>query len=935
LFKHFWYLGIILILAAVAGWYVWKEPTRQGLDVKGGIRMTLRAKLEDLSEAERRQWNQNRLNITAETVRKRIDILGVLDPGVFTKGEDQVVVELPGFTNREEAQELLKATARLEFRYLKEVVSDKNPNRRYTIEVTTDAKSGEQIVWFLDKNNPNAEVIKDGTPEYLAIVKNSPLIISGEDLERAEVQQSNMIQPVVHLVLKPEGQTKFARATSLYVQDLIAIVLDDKVISAPRVNEGNLRDPIIEGNFTLKEAARFSDLLNAGALPVSLQVESVNEVEPTLGAQAWERILFAGMIGTGAVMVFMLIYYLLPGFLAMLALGLYILFSIAIFKWMSVTFSLPAIAGFVLSIGMAVDANILIFERIKEELRLGKTLLASVDAGFKRAFTAIFDSNMCTIVTSGILYYYGTGPVQGFATTLALGVAISFFTAITCTRTLLYTLVGFGVHPSPNAFGLRRQWGTNIGEDMTRSEKPGFDFVGRRKIYYSISLVLIGIGLVAWLAFGGIKPGIDFAGGSELVLQSNTPIQKNANEINQMLMTKFQRNGIQFADNNKQVILHVADASEEQKVELINTLKPLGTLMYFYGDKLRVQASNSVESDIPRIKELLQQAGIQANIQSAAGGTELEATLTKAESTPTETPKTGETEKPADQPEQPSAETQKKDRNLAPKVLQALQPMGYLQEVTFSSISARVQQEIIQNAIKAVVFGILFVMLYITIRFAIEGGWSGLKFGAAAIVATSHDVLVVVGSAAIFGQLLGWEVNSLFLTALLTLIGFSVHDTIVVFDRVRENLRFRARGEPFENVVNRSILQTFARSINTSFTTLLTVVFLLIFGAVTHDLRHFYVAMIIGILTGTYSSIFNASQIIVDWERWRIRLQERQVGAARATAAAPKAVPKPAPRSQNGGPEPVGASASVDSESEDKKKASRAVGKPPKRKKRY
>jgi protein-export membrane protein SecD/preprotein translocase SecF subunit len=923
LFKHFWYLGIILVLAAVAGWYVWKEPTRQGLDVKGGIRMTLRAKLEELNEAERRQWNQNRLNITAETVRKRIDILGVLDPGVFTKGEDQVVVELPGFTNREEAQELLKATARLEFRYLKDVVSEKNQNRRYDMEVTSDAKTGEQIVWFRDKNNPNAEVIKDGTPQYVAIIEGAPLIISGEDLERAEVQQSSMIQPVVHLVLKPEGQTKFARATSMYVREHIAIVLDNKVISAPRVNEGNLRDPIIEGNFTLKEAARFSDLLNAGALPVSLEVESVNEVEPTLGAQAWERILFAGMIGTGVVAVFMMLYYLLPGILAVLALSLYILFSLAVFKWMNVTFSLPAIAGFVLSVGMAVDANILIFERIKEELRSGKTLLASVDAGFKRAFTAIFDSNMCTIVTSGILYYYGTGPVQGFATTLALGVAISFFTAITCTRTLLYSLVGFGVHPSPNAFGLRRQWGTNIGEDMTRSEKPGFDFVGRRKIYYSISLVLIGIGLVAWLAFGGIKPGIDFAGGSELVIQSNAPIQKSASEIDQMLQANFKRNGIQFAESNKQVILHVADATEKEKLKLIETLKPLGTLMYFYSDKLRVQASASIESDIPRIKELLQQKGIQAEITSAAGGTELEAKLTKAATTPAETPKTGDTEKPA-------------GTKLSSEVLETLQPMGYLQEVSFSSISARVQQEIIQNAIKAVVFGILFVMLYITIRFAIEGGWSGLKFGAAAIIATTHDVLVVVGSAAIFGQLLGWEVNSLFLTALLTLIGFSVHDTIVVFDRVRENLRFRAKGEPFENIVNKSILQTFARSINTSFTTLMTVVFLLIFGAVTHDLRHFYVAMIIGILTGTYSSIFNASQIIVDWEKWRIRLQEKQAGAVRAVATTSKAAPKPVPsRSQNGGSEPVSTSASTKSEDEEKKRASRAVGKPPKRKKRY
>ncbi len=793
--KHFIYLGIIVVLAGLSVWGITRLPTRQGLDVKGGIRMTLRAEVEKLPPKEQTQWNATRLNLVADILQKRIDTMGVMEPGIFKKGDREVIIELPGYTNEQEARELLSITARLEFRYLKDVRSEKNPNARYELAFEKDER-GEEVVRFRDLGDPKepGKLIKEDTPEYLQIIQSSPLIISGDDLRDAEVI-SQTFSPEVALYLKPDAVEKFARATSLYLKEHIAIVLDNRIISAPVVEAANLREPVIRGNFTLREATRLRDLLRAGALPVSLSVETVNRIEPILGARAWDRILQAGVVGTVLVALFMIFYYLLPGTLSALALGLYILFAVAIFKAIGVTFSLPAIAGFILSIGMAIDANILIFERVKEELRQGKTLLASIDAGFKRAFPAIFDSNLSTIITCIILYNYGTGPVQGFATTLAIGVLVSFFTAITCTRTLLYALVGLGVHPSVKLFGLYRQIGVTIGEGLERV-RDRFDFVGRRRLFYALSGAMIAAGLVFWLGIGGLKPGIDFAGGSELVVESRQPIQASLNEVvGLMHKAGFEKVGAQFAEGNRQLIVHVAEASDQDKPRLLNALKPLGEL----------------------------------------------------------------------------------------------------KEMSFASISPRIRAEIVQRAYIAVFLSLIAVLLYIAIRFAIEGGWSGFKFGIAAMLAVAHDVLIVVGSSAILGYLLGWEVNSLFLTALLTLIGFSVHDTIVVYDRIRENLRYRAKGEALASIVNRSLNQTLARSINTSLTLVLVLIALMIWGAVTHDLRHFYVAMTIGAIVGTYSSIYIASQMIVDWEGFRTRTRERQQSALRATATQPRPVAPPKP----------------------------------------
>ena len=884
--KQFIYLGIVVLLAALAGYLFATQPIRRGLDVQGGLRMTLRAEIEKLSPEERKLWTPERMRTVIDILSRRIDSLGVIEPTIYQKGDTEIVIELPGFTDEQEARDLLQTTARLEFRYLKDVRTDKQPMGRY--EIIVDKQGDDEVVRFRDLTSPDGKIIEPGTPEYQKIIESSPLIVTGDELERAEVV-SQAFSPKVRLFFNREGNDKFARASSLYLKEYIIALLDNRVISAAIIDEPNLRDPVIRGNFTLKEATRLRDLLNAGALPVSLSLESINRVEAILGAQAWERIIQAGIAGFIAVAAFMVLYYLLPGVISVIALGLYVLFATAIFKSLGVTFSLPAIAGIILSIGMAIDANILIFERLKEELRLGKTLLAGLDAAFKRAFPAIFDSNLSTILICLILYSFGTGPVQGFATTLGTGVAISFFTAIFCTRAMLYTLVGLGVHPSERLFGLRRQFGQEVGEQLGAA-KDRFDFVNRRGLYYAISGVAILIGLVFWFGLGGLKPGIDFAGGSELVLQR--PIAG---------ATQPKPDSQQPPAQNEQATQPQARSEPTQQQPPAATQGDQQQQPPAQGEQAQPQPPTAptalpdpINANLAQVLSLLRQAGFEkVGALFGEGNRQLIVHVADA------------------------------DADSQQKIVDALKPLGELQVVSFASISPRVREETVQRAITAVAVALVAILLYIAIRFSIEGGWSGFKFGIAATIALAHDVLIMVGGAAILGYLLGWEINALFITALLTLVGFSINDTIVVYDRVRENLRQRARGETFATIVNRSLNQTLARSINTSLTLLLVLGALVVWGAVTQDLRFFYVAMLIGVIAGTYSSIFIASQIMVGWQDAREKLHQRQAEAAKATAVASK---------PSSAPTPTASSSSSSDDAPRKKHHAPHVGK---RKRRY
>jgi len=760
-----------------------KWTLKRGLDLAGGIRIVLQAEKDKLPKSER--WTAEHLNSIIRIIRKRVDDFGVSEPVIQPKGDDQVVVELPAIKDKERAIETIQSTARLEFWHLRTTHFSGATRWRpiagkYVLTVSRDPETGEDQYKFSDEKGQEVDTA--------TVLKDSKLILTGDQLVPGKsdvVKAQNGISAWVSLEFNSEGKDKFFKFTRANQGEILAIVLDGKIISAPTVDEAiPSGHAVIRGNFAPREAKQLSDLINAGALPVPLKIIQIQSVEATLGQESVSRSIQAGVIGLAAVALFMVLYYLLPGLVADIALGIYALLTLAAFKLFGVTLTLPGIAAYILSIGMAVDANILIFERLKEELRSGKTLRAAIDAGFSRAFTSIFDSNMCSLITCFILGWLGTGPIRGFAIVLAMGVAISMFTAITVTRTILHLIVNTRFGESPAAFGLGRQW-------VTGKTGRQFDIVGHMKIWFALSAVVLIPGLYYWLGAHQLKLGIDFTGGSLTQVEFRQPIKTP--DITRVLVDKGFPEAL------------VQRSTDDPRTVFIRTKNVIDNP----AAKQRFEA----------VKEELAKLG--GRIQSS------------------------------------------------------------------EEVGATISKELTANAVKAVILSAVAIVLYLSGRFAIGGFKNGLKFGVCAVLATLHDVGVIIGVFAILGRFLNWEIDSLFVTAVLTIIGFSTHDTIVIFDRIRENLRHKSKGETFESLVNKSILQSFARSINTSLTVILTLVALLLFGA--SNIHHFVTALLVGVITGTYSSIFNASQLLVVWQRLVDKRSPVYVTADKAMTRAEKA----------------------------------------------
>lgn len=378
-----------------------KKLIKLGLDLRGGATVLLEAK-----DNPEDPVTEEKMDRAMATIRQRIDSLGVTEPVIVRQGARRLEVQLPEIQDPQRAIELIGQTAQLEFRE-----------------------------------------------------ENGNVVLTGNDIKKAEADYGGDgtlgQQPIVALELTPEGAKKFADATKRNVGKVIGIYLDNRPISLPTVQnvitEGRAQ---ITGSKTIEEAADLATLIRAGALPVELEIMSVTAVGPQLGANSFEKSIAAGQIGILLVLLFMLIYYRVPGVVADIALVLYTLIDLTILASIKATLTLPGIAGIILSIGMAVDANVIIFERIKEELRVGKTLRAAIDSGFRRAFLAIFDSNITTLIAAAVLFYFGTGPIKGFAVTLSIGILSSMFTAIVVTRYLLKLLVNGSIIKSAKLFGL-------------------------------------------------------------------------------------------------------------------------------------------------------------------------------------------------------------------------------------------------------------------------------------------------------------------------------------------------------------------------------------------------------------------------------------------------------------------------------------------------
>ncbi len=711
---------------------------RLGLDLQGGISFLVAMKTDKLRE------DQEKTAVLAqaiEVLRSRVDKFGVAEPTLQAVGEDQILIQLPGLSevDYERARTTLTKTAFLEFRLVHE------QSAQLLAEGTL--VPGYEVF--------NAKDPGPREPNRYLVKKSPEQGLTGAHLERAGVHFDSVTgKPVINFRMTSEGADIFAKVTTESVGRQLAIILDGELESAP-----NIIQPIITGNgeisgdYNYEEALALSHVLEN---PLETPVEIVEEqtVEPTLGRDSVRSGVRASLVGLLLVAVFMAGYYLWTGLIANFALLLNLVVLLGVLCSIEAALTLPGIAGVVLTIGMAVDANVLILERIREELRAGKSTRGAIDAGYGKAFGTIFDANVTTLIASVILIYMGKGPVKGFGVTLTIGIVASMFTALVVTRLVIQGLLATGWLKSVSMF------------QLGFLHNCRFDFMRLWKRWFMISWALIflgfGIGLYR-VAQGGSLLGVDFAGGVSLVFR----FEQKA-EVKELRQAMAERG--------------VADA--------------------------RISYQRDMGSGAETLK-----------IASKLGdGEEI-------------------------------AELERKIAGLLGEKF----PQANFEPVTTSKIGGSVGREIQKSAIQALLIALLGILLYVALRYE-------FSFAIGAVLAVVHDILMTLG----WFFLTGRELNAPIVAAILTVIGFSINDTIVIFDRIREDLKLGARGT-FREIMNAAINKCLGRTIITSGTTFLAAASLYIFGgSVIND---FSFTFLIGIITGTYSSIYIASSIVL----WRTK----------------------------------------------------------------
>ena len=607
-----------------------------------------------------------------------------------------------------------------------------------------------------------------------AIFEESQIVVSGNDITsaRAGMTQDNYGQTgyVVDLAFTEEGKAKFAEATERNLNQPIYIIYNGTVVSAPYVqsviSDGRAQ---ITGMDSLESAERLASTIRIGALKLELNVLRSNVVGAKLGQDAISTSLKAGLIGFAIICLFMIVVYLLPGFAASLALTMYVGLTLFLIQSFQITLTLPGIAGIILSIGMAVDANVIIFTRIKEEIGLGKNTRQAVKDGYNKALSAILDGNITTLIAAAVLNFKGTGSIKGFAATLALGIVLSMFTALFVTRFIMGALLDLG-------FDNEKLYGKKV-------DKKIVSFVGFRKISYvvSVALIVIGIafiGINASRGIGGFNYGLDFSGGSSTNVEFNEDMS------------------LERIDNEVVPIFERITGSPDIQVQ-------------------KVANSN----------EVIIKSRFLSETESNNEMREMRETIMATFNIPEE-------------------------------------------RITTENISGAVSVEMRRDAIIAVILATILMLVYIWFRF------KDIRFAGSAVLALVHDCLVTIGFYAVFR----WTVDSTFIACMLTIVGYSINATIVIFDRIRENLG-RLRGRSVEEIVNTSITQTFTRSINTSLTTLIMVVVLYINGV--SSIKAFALPLIIGIVCGAYSSICITGPLWFDMKNQKV--EEKNTNSTKTT----------------------------------------------------
>lgn len=844
-------IGLVGLLLAGSIAAIVLKPTRLGLDLAGGIELVYEAQPRDADRPPTSRELQNAI----EVVNDRVNALGVTEAEVSAVGNELISIGLPDVENPEEAKALVGSTANMLFYKWEENVvgaegqsdsitdpegsSNQGASNQYdAVKLASEQKSpkdatGRDQYYLFDTSKSGKEKLIAGpansekelleednkitekplngeapedsevlvVPKGYTVVNYNPqdlksggqwfvlkdnVEMTGDRVKSATAGQDQSGGPAVDLAFTGEGGEIFQRVTrELFKEGLeepvlgdrsaaahrFAIVLDGKVVSLASIDptDGTLRDGIAGGRAQItglsqSEAIRISKQIDLGALPVELVLISETQISASLGREALDQALVALLFGFLLVAMFLCVFYRLLGGIASIALVFYGVFFFAVTKLVGFTFTLPGIAGLVLTLAVAADANIVIFERIKEEVRAGKSMKTAISTGYRKGFSTILDANAVTIIVAFILFVLATSGVRGFAAALGIGTLVSLFTAVVVTSAILGLLSGWKGLERPSVLGVNKK---NLNKQRWQ-----FDFIGKSKTVFAFSGLILVIGGVA-VAGIGLNLGIDFTGGTKITVGVEKPV----------------------TEDQVRVILDEAGATGA-KVQRI-------TGDEVYGDNAFQITSDQLEpGDVPILR------GTFDDRFDVIGDSEDDLRFE----------------------------------------VQSVGP-------TFGSVVA-------QSAITAIIFSLIVIGIYVALRF----GW---KFAVPILIAVAHDLLITFGVYALVDR----EVTSATVAALLTILGFSLYDTIIVFDRIRENMPRMPRAT-FSQITNRSMSEVLTRSLATSLVTVLPILALLAFGGTT--LRDFAFALLIGTISGTYSSIFIASPVLNAWKEREPIFQQRR-----------------------------------------------------------
>lgn len=684
-------LCVILVLIVLAGFVAlnglgkgtmvqymkpWGEAISLGLDLRGGVYTVYQAQSDGVEDFD------GKMDTTVNILTGRLTRQGFTEATVTRQGNDRIRIEIP------------------------------------------------------DVKDPNEILTIIGTPAHLVFKDNAGnVVMEGQEVKEAYISQDDTGTPCVAFRLSDVGTKQFAEATAANLNRTISIELDGEVISAPTVNSviaggsGIIQSP----GMTVEEASNLAMLIQSGALPLDISQLEVSAISATLGVEALDKAILAAVIGVILVMLFMIARYRLCGVIADIALTVYILLVIFLLAVTGAQLTLPGVAGIILGIGMAVDANVIIFERIREELNAGRPLFSSVKKGFSNALSAIMDSNVTTIIAALVLLWFGTGSIKGFAITLSISVITSMFTAVVVTHGLLNIFVNLGIENK--ALYAR-----------PAKENEGHVLKDRSKICIRISAIVIAVALVMSVFGFGMNLGIDFTGG--IIMEYDMGEDYQVTDIQTALVNQ----GISDAQ-----IQVTGEDGQKAQIRIRDVENP---------DEMR--------------------AALEAELSAKYTG---------------------------------------------------------MQFITVDRVGAVAGRDLILNALKSVLVAAALMLLYIAIRFDF---YSGL----AAVIGLVHDVLIMVALMVFLRPFV--QVNTTFIAAMLTIVGYSINNTIVIFDRIRENVHGSMRGKPRAEIVTASIRECFTRTVSTTLTTLLTTVTLFVLGVAS--IREFTLPLIVGIVSGVYSA---------------------------------------------------------------------------------